>query len=268
MLIPRHSKVIVLLGLLLMGAFTPGCVPWSRGLRTIDERVTDWRDFIWGKRAFFQRYGREQAGPFMDGFLEGYHDMLQGADGCLPVVPPRRYWNWKYQSAGGQGAVSEWFNGYSAGVTAAKEDGLANLSRVPISTQYNGSSTVPIRSMPSPSYPGEDWAPFEESIAPRSIPVPPATVPGNSQNSGALFFTPNKPNAGVVKAAARTATSSRDRTAGTGVIDILPITRGRETVLENRASVKPPGSVDTKSAGRLPPITKGNDFHPPLPANR
>lgn len=264
--IPRHSKVVLLIGLLVMGAIMPGCVPWSRGLRTIDEKVTDWRDFIWGKRAFFQRYGQGESGPFMDGFLEGYHDMLQGADGCLPVVPPRRYWNWKYQSAGGQGAVSEWFNGYSAGVTAAKEDGLANISRVPISSQYNGSSTVPIQVMPS--HPGEEWAPFEESIAPQAIPIPPATEPGNSQNSGAFYFDPNQPIAGVVKAAAKNVTSSTVRAAGTGVNEILPITRNRATVQGDLPSSRPPESLDTKSAGRLPPIVKDNDYHAPLPANR
>ena len=195
--IPKYSSKAALLLALCITCLMPGCVPWARGLRTIDETVTDWRDFVWGKRAFFQRYGKDSSGPFMDGFLEGYHDMLQGGDGCLPVVPPRRYWNWKYQSAGGQGAVNDWFNGYSAGVTAAREDGLANLYRVPVSSQYNGANEVPIQ--PVPSGTGEDWVPFEETVEPSAIPSPTDVEPGksNAKDKGAFFF--RQPDSGSRK---------------------------------------------------------------------
>lgn len=146
--IPNYStRLALILAILFMGTMT-GCVPWARGIRTLDESVTDWRDFVWGKRAYYQRYGHSQSAPFRDGFLEGYHDILQGGDGCLPVVPPRRYWNWRYQSAGGQTAVSDWFSGFNEGVFAAREDGLENLSSVPLSSFYNGMSTVPIEAAP------------------------------------------------------------------------------------------------------------------------
>lgn len=157
--------------LLLLTTSTTGCVPWAKGIRSIDESVTDWRDFVWGKRAFYQRYGSDASGPFMDGFLEGYHDMLQGDDGCVPVVPPRKYWGWKYQSAGGQSSISDWFDGYAAGVTAAKEDGLADLGKVPVSSSYNGSSKVPIR-------PSNQIVPPPEIIPLREqVPVPGTIIP-------------------------------------------------------------------------------------------
>jgi hypothetical protein len=251
-----------------MGIFMPGCVPWSRGLGTIDEKVTDWRDFIWGKRAFSQRHGHGQSGPFRDGFLEGYHDMLQGADGCLPVVPPRRYWSWKYQSAGGQGAVSDWFNGYSAGVTAAKEDGLANISRVPASVQFNGNSTVPIQRMPNSSE--GNRIPFEESIAPTAIPIPPAAESGDPPTQGAFYFEGNKSRAGVIRAAAKSSNRSSQKPAGSGVIEIVPITKSKaEAAIQPNVSPKRSlESTGKQFPSELPPIIKANGPRPTLSVKR
>ena len=135
---------LVLLAVITTGFLATGCVPWSKGLRTVDETVTDWRDFVWGKRAYTRRYGRSMSKPFMNGFLEGYHDMLQGGDGCLPVVPPKKYWGWRYQSAGGQSSISDWFDGYASGVQAAREDGLANVSRIPTSSNFGDSCNMPM----------------------------------------------------------------------------------------------------------------------------
>ncbi len=249
---PKNTSKFALLLAMVVIAFMPGCVPWARGIRTIDESVTDWRDFVWGKRAFYQRYGHDQTGPFMDGFLEGYHDMLQGGDGCPPVVPPRRYWSWKYQSAGGQGAVSDWFNGYSAGVAAAKEDGLSNLCRIPVSSQYNGSSSVPIQGMHGTE---EEWIPFEEQLQPHSIPIPPSIEP-TTENKGATFYqrSDQKRSAtksGVVKAAQETPLPTV-MPLGNGLIEISPLKR--ISTIDRTESKRNNTPLGTSSAGRLPPI--------------
>ena len=178
MSVRRFSTKLSLLCLtaIVLSLFT-GCVPWAKGIRSIDESVTDWRDFVWGKRAFFKRYGRDASGPFMDGFLEGYHDMLQGGDGCLPVVPPRKYWSWKYQSAGGAATVNDWFDGYSGGVAAAKEDGLAEISKIPIASTYSGASN-PTGILSTPGVYGgsigNEMMPIE--IQPNTTPFPDASI--------------------------------------------------------------------------------------------
>lgn len=243
---PRFSsKAALLLAMVVMVSIS-GCVPWARGIRTIDESVTDWRDFVWGKRAFYQRYGTDASGPFMDGFLEGYHDMLQGGDGCLPVVPPRRYWNWKYQSAGGQGAVNDWFEGYRAGVAAAKEDGLANISCVPISYQYNGMSSVPIEGIQVE----EEWVPFEGEVQPDAIPIPPSIEPGKSGNKGAMFFDSKS------KSLVRPASAKREMNPlplATSGIEVSPMMRIPTNQTVEPKKDTPLGTAVSRTQG-LPPI--------------
>ena len=215
MSIRRFSTKLGLLCLtaVVFSLFT-GCVPWAKGIRSLDESVTDWRDFVWGKRAFFQRYGRDASGPFMDGFLEGYHDMLQGGDGCLPVVPPRKYWGWKYQSAGGAASVNDWFDGYTAGVAAAKEDGLAEISQIPIASTYNGAnSNVPIQSMPGDygGAKGDQMMPIE--IQSNPLTPDPSALPETPSIQRNL--DPNQTTGIPTRPAPR---SSRSRSAKSGAV--------------------------------------------------
>ncbi len=217
MSVRRFSTKLSLLCLtaIVFSLFT-GCVPWAKGIRSIDESVTDWRDFVWGKRAFFKRYGRDASGPFMDGFLEGYHDMLQGGDGCLPVVPPRKYWSWKYQSAGGAETVNDWFDGYSAGVTAAKEDGLAEISKIPIASTYNGTNNSAPNQNMSGEYGGSignEMMPIE--IQPNTTPIPDANIlPTNPIIQPTI--DPNQ-STGVSTGSSQ---SSRATTAQSGVVKV------------------------------------------------
>lgn len=67
---------------------------------------------------------------FKAGFLQGYSDIANGADGCAPCVAPNQYWGWKYQSPGGQAAVDAWFAGYPIGVKAAEQDGVGYWGNV------------------------------------------------------------------------------------------------------------------------------------------
>ena len=240
--IPRFStKFSLLIAMLLIGSMT-GCVPWARGIRSLEDTVTDWRDFVWGKRAFYQRYGNDKSSPFRDGFLEGYHEILQGGDGCLPVVPPKRYWSWRYQSAGGQAAVSDWFNGFSAGVAAAKEDGLNGLSCVPLSYQYNGASDVPIEAMPM------DGANPIEQLEPGQTPKPSVEPPSPPAGKTTMMYFPA--NSGI-----QPATANQPLSRSIPVIS-SPLPMGSGTV-----QVTPMGYASPATAPQLPDTTsrRGGD---------
>jgi hypothetical protein len=57
------------------------------------------------------------------GFIDGYCGVALGGDGCAPVVPPNRYWGWRYQDADGAECVAAWYEGHPAGVAAAMQAG-------------------------------------------------------------------------------------------------------------------------------------------------
>lgn len=279
MSIRRFSTKLSLLCLtaVMFSLFT-GCVPWAKGIRSIDESVTDWRDFVWGKRAFFQRYGRDASGPFMDGFLEGYHDMLQGGDGCLPVVPPRKYWGWKYQSAGGAASVNDWFDGYTAGVAAAKEDGLAEISQIPIASTYNGAnSNVPIQSMPgdyggsmgdqmmpieiqnNPPTPDPTIIPKAPTIQQNLDPnqttgVPTGPAPRSSRSSSA--------RSGAVKASANMPLSSVPQSSNTSDTPLNSVNGNMHVPVNRMPAIVPAKSKRPMWSSEPPIINQSNSVAP------
>ena len=63
---------------------------------------------------------------FKAGFLQGYSDIANGADGCAAMRRANPVLGWKYQSPGGQAAVDAWFAGYPIGVKAAEQDGVGH----------------------------------------------------------------------------------------------------------------------------------------------
>ncbi|MDG2469242.1 MAG: hypothetical protein P8M80_08200 [Pirellulaceae bacterium] len=200
----KTSQAFMLILVVASTTLFSGCVPWAKGLRSVDQSVTDWRDFVWGKRAFFTRYDRSHSKPFQDGFMEGYHDLLQGGDGCVPVVAPKRYWSWKYQSSGGQTSITDWFEGYRAGVTAAKEDGLANLSKIPIASNYTLVNEeiiqqVPIVKSGTYSTPIPKLTPVSSPRAPTAnigVPQqkPAATSSSMQKKNSSLWIRPSMPS--------------------------------------------------------------------------
>lgn len=102
-----------------------------------DDLVTGWRDNVWAKRAYNRRVAQMPVGrfesSFRDGFIDGYHSVAQGGNGCQPAMPPRKYWSWKYQTAEGQCKVQAWFQGWSYGAKAAEEDGLGFYREIQVS---------------------------------------------------------------------------------------------------------------------------------------
>ncbi len=120
-----------------------GCTPF-RGLREnlqyndgMNDFVMGWRNSAWARQAWNERksmYVNEpQFVTFGQGFRDGYADVAGGANGCVPGLPPRRYWTWKYQTGEGQAKVAAWFAGYPYGAQAAQEDGAGHFQQIQVS---------------------------------------------------------------------------------------------------------------------------------------
>jgi len=70
---------------------------------------------------------------FAKGFKAGYLDILNGGKGCQPTLPDKCYWRPSYQGPDGLCIVNAWFNGFSHGALAARQDGYGNISTIPVS---------------------------------------------------------------------------------------------------------------------------------------
>lgn len=70
---------------------------------------------------------------FSRGFKAGYRNVLAGGNGCQPALPPECYWKACYQTPEGKCKVYAWFDGFSHGVLAAKQDGYDDMGAIPIS---------------------------------------------------------------------------------------------------------------------------------------
>jgi hypothetical protein len=80
---------------------------------TTESVILGWRNHVWSKRAWYQQRHLFAAHPYVvdfgEGFRAGYLDVAGGGDGCVPVLPPRKYWSWRYQSPEGQAKTNAWF---------------------------------------------------------------------------------------------------------------------------------------------------------------
>ncbi|HIE99221.1 MAG TPA: hypothetical protein EYG03_22545 [Planctomycetes bacterium] len=70
---------------------------------------------------------------FSKGFKEGYVAVLNGGSGCQPTIPPQCYWKPCYQTLEGKNKIHAWFDGFSHGALAAKQDGYGDMGQIPIS---------------------------------------------------------------------------------------------------------------------------------------
>lgn len=106
-------------------------------LRSFDQTAAvTYRDLVWSKRAYNLRYGncdRPYSEHFRNGFCDGYSDVCQGADGYTPALPPDTYRGYEFQSADGSKCVDAWFDGYPAGVAAAKKDNSGSFHDLAVS---------------------------------------------------------------------------------------------------------------------------------------
>ena len=70
---------------------------------------------------------------FAKGFKSGYRNVLDGGSGCQPTLPPQCYWKPAYQTPEGQCQIHAWFDGFSHGALAARQDGYGDMGQIPIS---------------------------------------------------------------------------------------------------------------------------------------
>lgn len=119
----------------------------------IDTAFGRYRDKVWAKRACNLRYSncdRPYASHFQTGFEAGYQDICEGGDGYVPATPPEKYWGFDFQTPDGAKCVNAWFEGYPAGVAAAKRDRAGTYRDVYVSrmiqsalVQENGKRQAP-----------------------------------------------------------------------------------------------------------------------------
>jgi len=106
-------------------------------IRSFDETAAlTYRDLVWSKRAYNLRYGncdRPYSEHFKNGFCSGYEEVCGGGDGFTPALPPETYRGYEYQSSDGSKCVDAWFEGYPAGVAAARKDNSGSYHDVAIS---------------------------------------------------------------------------------------------------------------------------------------
>lgn len=133
----------------------------------MNDTVLGWRNSVWARQAWKEHQHLHCHEPqlisFGQGFRDGYADVAGGADGCVPNLPPRRFWSWKYQTAEGQAKVAAWFAGYPYGAAAAQQDGAGNHQQLQVSHL--------IEAQYSPE--------FQQGICPG---CDPATLPGGPQS--------------------------------------------------------------------------------------
>jgi hypothetical protein len=187
-----------LLSVVGIGCLT-GCSPF-RGLREnlqyndgLNDFVMGWRNSAWARQAWHERKWMHVDEPqfvsFGQGFRDGYADVAGGGSGCVPALPPRSFWTWKYQTGEGQAKVAAWFAGYPYGARAAHEDGAGNFQQIQVShlieAQYSPEfrqgkcpgcdpATMPngpeLELLPGTGQPTPESAP--ESIPTRPTPTP------------------------------------------------------------------------------------------------
>lgn len=88
---------------------------------------------------------------FAKGFKDGYRDVLEGGNGCQPTLPPQCYWKPQFQTPEGRCKINAWFDGYSHGALAAKQDGYGNLQELPISPTAR--ANIMAKRAPAPRFP-------------------------------------------------------------------------------------------------------------------
>jgi hypothetical protein len=144
-----------------------GCSPLGHAARTsiiqplvysryVNEGKECVRDYQLANEAL-AHYQGEHAGDnlspdFCLGFKQGYAEYLYaGGKGNPPPIPPRCYWNSKFQSTEGHQAIGDWFTGYRAGAAVAKQSGQRELVIVPASTALAPALPPPLPPQPPPA---------------------------------------------------------------------------------------------------------------------
>ncbi|WP_437191419.1 hypothetical protein [Planctomicrobium sp. SH527] len=119
---------------------------------------------------------------FKDGFIDGFMNVASGGQGCLPAIPPRKYWKSCYETEDGQLKIQAYFQGYPEGVQAAFETGNSRSTRLPTSIHANSSANCP--SCPPTHHPQESFL-FDN--------LNPTSAPGHADQNGPSTLEPVGP---------------------------------------------------------------------------
>ncbi|MEZ6130880.1 MAG: hypothetical protein R3C59_19595 [Planctomycetaceae bacterium] len=124
------------MSLLLLGVFAGlnGCASMMDGMISCEMGIRNsvlahkaWGHWSWCYDELDYPY------HFGKGFRAGYRNILDGGNGCQPTLPPQCYWKPHYQTPEGHCMTHAWFDGFSHGALAAKQDGYGYLGEIPIS---------------------------------------------------------------------------------------------------------------------------------------
>ncbi len=102
------------------------------GLQDTEYSVATWAraEKAWLQRtSFSQRW--EISDHYEKGWKDGYKAAARGEACRVPHSPPPCYWSYRYQCCEGREAISQWYQGWHAGATAAAGDGRASFHEIP-----------------------------------------------------------------------------------------------------------------------------------------
>src|SRR5579871_3744226 len=206
-------RAMMMLYLVGIGLACQGCAPLWQSARTsivqplIYHRVaTDYQeckrnrelaDQAWG--SYFGKHpDLEYSKDFECGFKEGFADFLySGGTGAPPPVPPRCYWNFRFETPEGHRAAQNWFAGWRAGAESARESGYRKLVLVEASATLPtaGTQTSQRPSASSPAAPGTSPATGTrtEETLPAPKPVPSSDIPGIEKPPASELLPPPPP---------------------------------------------------------------------------
>jgi len=195
------SRALVALGGALATVAVSGCISQDHrcdwAFHTfVEEPAARWRDYVWAKRAFHQCYPTcHHAHPndFEEGFIAGYSDICDGGKGVVPPMPPEEYWGQTYQSGHGASQIDAWYEGYPAGVTAARRDGAGAHNDVYVSRMMQ----TAMRN--AGGYGGPPTLPATPLESPLTAPVPATDAPQSTDQADASFGTSGPPMPMIVQ---------------------------------------------------------------------
>jgi hypothetical protein len=128
---------------------------------------------------------------YAKGFKRGYADYLEYGDCSCRAMPPRRYWNIRYETPEGRASTVAWLDGFRAGAAAARASGYRELIVVPVGKSNLPPGGAPPIPPPAPSLGNGTSAPgmgvitpAEELPGPRPLPDEPLPPPPTPNDGG------------------------------------------------------------------------------------
>ncbi len=258
-----------------------GCSQPIRRLGIIDELAISYRDQVWARRAYNLRFAncnRQFESHFENGFCAGYSDVCNGGDGFVPALPPDEYRGFEYQCAEGSNCIDAWFDGYPAGVAAAREERVGKYHEVRTSNMIDRAIsqqkapnklpadvpvTKPNANLIPPTATAKRLGPLPKSVKATSVlPKMSERVFGTSQpvsvaRNGASRLTPSTPRV----AQSTLPLSAQNATRNAPPVPLQPVRKATETAPQPVRTPAPATGSSTKpstspqpSASSAPPI--------------